>query len=370
MAYLLDLFTPATWKAFLESGAEVTGFRPRQRRLAQERVKQGDVFLCYLTRLSRWCGALRADSDMYEEAHPVFADPDPFTIRFRVKPIVILEPEFAIPIRDDEVWKTLSMTKGYNRDSSSWTGFFRSSLGKFDNIDGNYLLALLEEQSNRKVLKPLTERDKRHLDVPRVRTVAGSVEVEIPDDNSDDALAADGVPDASRKESLRMQAKVAQIGGEMGFRIWAPPNDTRRVQELVPSSMHDIFLKVLPLNYDEITLRTIEQIDVLWLKGRSIVRAFEIEHTTAIYSGILRMADLLALQPNMDIHLHIVAPEERRSRVLREIKRPVFSLLERGPLYEQCTYLSYESINKLKETPNLSHIRDTIINEYEEAAEL
>ena len=62
-----------------------------------------------------------------------------------------------------------------------------------------------------------------------------------------------------------------------------------------------VLLDVLPLNYDETTLRTIEQIDVLWLKRRSIVRAFEIEHTTAVYSGILRMADLLALQPNMDI---------------------------------------------------------------------
>ena len=41
-------------------------------------------------------------------------------------------------------------------------------------------------------------------------------------------------------------------------------------------------------------------------------RAFEVEHTTAIYSGLLRMADLLALQLNMQIRLHLVAPEERR----------------------------------------------------------
>jgi hypothetical protein len=60
-------------------------------------------------------------------------------------------------------------------------------------------------------------------------------------------------------------------------------------------------------------------------------RAFEVEHTTAIYSGLLRMADLLALQLNMDIRLHIVAPDEKRDKVLREIKRPVFSLLDRGP---------------------------------------
>ena len=73
----------------------------------------------------------------------------------------------------------------------------------------------------------------------------------------------------------------------------------------------DTLLDRLPLNYDETTLSTIEQIDVIWLKGHSIVRAFEVEHTTSIYSGLLRMADLLALQPNMNINLHIVAPDNR-----------------------------------------------------------
>lgn len=73
------------------------------------------------------------------------------------------------------------------------------------------------------------------------------------------------------------------------------------------------------------TIRTIEQIDVICLKRRAIVRAFEVEHTTAVYSGILRMADLLALQPNMDINLHIVAPGARREKVFQEIQRPVFS---------------------------------------------
>ena len=101
------------------------------------------------------------------------------------------------------------------------------------------------------------------------------------------------------------------------------------------------------MNYDDTTLKTIEQIDVLWLKGRAILRAFEVEHTTAVYSGILRMADLLALQPNMDIKLHIVAPETRKAKVFTEIQRPVFSLLDRAPLSECCTYLSYTSLEEL-----------------------
>lgn len=120
---------------------------------------------------------------------------------------------------------------------------------------------------------------------------------------------------------------------------------------------------------DETTLDTIERIDVLWLKGRSIVRAFEVEHTTAIYSGLLRMADLLSLQPNMDIKLHIVAPEARKAKVFDEIKRPVFSLLERRPLSKTCTFLSYDSVREIAQLPHLAHVSDTILEEYAEEPE-
>lgn len=125
------------------------------------------------------------------------------------------------------------------------------------------------------------------------------------------------------------------------------------------------------MNYDETTLQTIEEIDVLWLSesGRAIVRAFEVEHTTSIYSGILRMADLLALQPNMDINLHIVAPSSRRDKVFDEIRRPVFSLLERKPLSEICTYLSYESVRELSEIDYLQYLSDAVLDEYAKEAE-
>jgi len=81
------------------------------------------------------------------------------------------------------------------------------------------------------------------------------------------------------------------------------------------------------------------------------------------------MADLLALQPNMDIRLHIVAPEGKQDKVLREIKRPVFSQLAR-PLYEQCSFLSYDSIRDLGELKHLSYTSHMIIANYEEWAEV
>jgi hypothetical protein len=93
-----------------------------------------------------------------------------------------------------------------------------------------------------------------------------------------------------------------------------------------------------------------------------------VEHTTPVYSGILRMADLLALQPNMDIQLHVVAPESRREKVMSELRRPVFSLLDRGPLADSCTYLGYDAIRGLTELPHLGHMSASVLDDYAEAA--
>ena len=154
----------------------------------------------------------------------------------------------------------------------------------------------------------------------------------------------------------------------MGFQVWLPKADRAAVLAEWRSD-HQPVVDFLPLNYDETTLKTIENIDVLWLRGRAIVRAFEVEHTTSIYSGILRMADLLALQPNMDIRLHIVAPSERREKVKDEIRRPVFSLLEKAPLAESCTYLSYDAVRDLANEKHLPHLSDSVLNEYAEEVE-
>jgi len=94
-----------------------------------------------------------------------------------------------------------------------------------------------------------------------------------------------------------MQALLAMLGEKMGFTIWLPRNDRSAVlHEWKPND--GSLLDSLPLNYDEITLQTVERIDVLWLKARSIVRAFEVEHTTAVYSGIPEHAEGEGLQRN------------------------------------------------------------------------
>ncbi|MGQ0649697.1 MAG: hypothetical protein ACT4P7_19265 [Gemmatimonadaceae bacterium] len=212
---------------------------------------------------------------------------------------------------------------------------------------------------------PVEESEyRRHL-AHRVRRADKDVTVIVPEDTDADTEAS---PPADVRESVRIQALLAEIGSRMGMQIWLPRTDRAAVVGECRGD-HPPVLERLPLNYDDTTLRTIEQIDVLWLKGRAIKQAFDVEHTTSIYSGILRMADLLALQPSMDIRLHIVAPVERREKVFQELRRPVFSLLDRGPLSESCTYLSYDAVLELAAQPHLSHLSDTVLDEYEEQAD-
>lgn len=216
---------------------------------------------------------------------------------------------------------------------------------------------------------PLNEKEQKKLKTHTVNRIDKVVEVSIPDNNDETITTNEQLQTQEVRESIKMQALLAQIGACMGLSVWLPKADRSRVLTEWKEGT-ELLLNRLPLNYDEVTLSTIEQIDVIWLKGRSIVRAFEVEHTTSVYSGLLRMADLLALQPNMNINLHIVAPDIRQEKVFHEIRRPVFSLLEKGPLSESCSYISYTNLKELSKQKHLDRMTDAVVDDYAEYAEL
>lgn len=154
---------------------------------------------------------------------------------------------------------------------------------------------------------------------------------------------------AEATEHTEIQHLLLRLGSEMGFAVWVARNDRGRTYN--GGKLADLFKvkETLPLQFDEGTTRTIELIDVLWLRGNAIIAAFEVESTTSIYSGLLRMSDLLAMQPNLNIPLFIVAPDERRSKVIDEVNRPTFSRLI-PPLVEVCRYISFSALRtRLKE---------------------
>lgn len=362
MAYYTDLFTVETYTAFLASDRKVSGFRETQRTMAH-RLKPGDKMLAYITGLSRWGALLEIVSGPFEDHVPIFVQKsDPFIVRFRVNPSIVLSMEHAIPIKDPQVFDTLSFTRG-KRDQY-WLGPLRRSLHKLTDEDGRLLEGLLAKQMRSPVEYPIDPEQLDDAKTRRVKRGDGEIEVTVPLDPA----SVDGRESKSERESIRMQSELAKLGEAMGCKIWLPRSDRAAVlTHWTPQGSS--LLESLPLNYDEVTIKTIEQIDVLWLRGRAIQRAFEVEHSTAIYSGLLRMADLLALQPNMDIALHIVAPADRRDKVMAEIRRPVFSLLEHQPLSKSCSFISYEDLTTIMRLPHLNHTTDSVLDEYEERAD-
>ena len=328
----------------------------------------GDIFLCYLVGLGRWCGALKIEAAAFIDETPLFKDDvDPFIVRFHVTPVVILQPEFALPVREPTIWNTLSWTRDIPPGSVGWGANFQSSLRQMPDEDGDFLLQCLKEQAENPQLYELTMKDRRRLSrAVTVRTTMGELTVDIPDDEDEaEGLATEISHELIARESHQIQSLVAEIGSKLGFRIWIPKSDRERIKPLSTTDLASSMIDVLPMNYNDATIRTIEQIDVIWLRGRSIARAFEVEHTTAIYSGLLRMADLVALQPDIKIPLHIVAPEVRQEAVLEQIKRPVFSLLETGPLAARCSLITYGNIREIAEKTDLAHMKDSILAEYE-----
>jgi hypothetical protein len=181
------------------------------------------------------------------------------------------------------------------------------------------------------------ERKKGKLTVPTIVSVPES-ESETQPSGIIPMVTDEEITTKTVTQHTEIQYHLLKLGSEMGLNIWVARNDQSKTWSGETLGSIKGMVAELPTQFNEVTNRTIELIDVLWLRGNSIVAAFEIECTTAIYSGLLRMSDLLALQPNIDIRLYLVAPDERRDKVEQELLRPTFTLRER-PLQEICGFL-------------------------------
>jgi hypothetical protein len=82
----------------------------------------------------------------------------------------------------------------------------------------------------------------------------------------------------------------------------------------------------------------VSRIDVLWLDREQVVAAYEIEHTTDISTGLLRLYDLGALCPPTS-HLCVVAPRERLRKIQFELSRPAFN---RQDVRDRCGIITEE----------------------------
>lgn len=138
------------------------------------------------------------------------------------------------------------------------------------------------------------------------------------------SIVADREGDRTHTE---IQAWLRDLGRSLGYEVWIAANDQGRIHD--GAALGVGCSDYLPNSIEKTpSADSIRLIDVLWMdKDRTrVLAAFEVEHTTSIYSGIIRMLDLAL---SSDLHasdgLYLVAPDKREDEVRTQLRRPAFS---------------------------------------------
>lgn len=160
----------------------------------------------------------------------------------------------------------------------------------------------------------------------------------------DKTQIAQGETDRTHAE---IQAWLRDLGLALGYNAWIAANDRGRVHNGVPLGK-GCLEHLPPVITSSAGADSIRLIDVLWLAQEgTVVAAFEVEHSTSIYSGIVRMLDL-ALSSG-DLHaaagLFLVAPDAREQDVRAQLQRPAFSRVSDLDL----SYLPYGELERNRE---------------------
>src|SRR3984893_9550492 len=127
VSFLLDLFTWETWNEFLNCGGKISGFR-ESRWSTVQKVATGDLFLCYLTGISRFVGVLEVTGQAFLDTSPIWKT-DVYPARLPVKVLIQLKAETAVPVY--ALREQLSFFQP-DPDSAAWTGHFRGSPNRFN----------------------------------------------------------------------------------------------------------------------------------------------------------------------------------------------------------------------------------------------
>ncbi len=160
---------------------------------------------------------------------------------------------------------------------------------------------------------------------------------EVPPIVAEDVLPHD---ENEVSEHVKMQWKLINLGKKAGSEVWIPKNDQKRIVDAYGYSEfeHEFAAGI------DLQAKYVENIDVVWRQEFRIDAAFEIEHSTGIYSGLLRFSDLKIVAPNSVYPLYIVAPLSRRNRLKEQVKRPTFKKMD---FDQKVRYLSYEAVNEI-----------------------
>ena len=204
----------------------------------------------------------------------------------------------------------LSMREGLIRLNNQYRGKLSNDLGAIGGL-------MFDIGSGRYPAPPRTE-DQATLDAWR----ADLVKVREESAAAARSRQAEAEGDATHTE---IQGWLRDMGLALGFNVWVAANDRGRTYD--DGRLGDGCLETLS-EHLAAGMDSVRLIDVIWIEreqGR-VSAAFEVEHSTSIYSGIVRMLDLaLGVEFGSRSSLFLVAPDDRKQDVRQQLNRPAFS---------------------------------------------
>jgi hypothetical protein len=146
-------------------------------------------------------------------------------------------------------------------------------------------------------------------------------------------------PLADYREHLRIQLEIADWGIRQGYRVCVAKNDLSAVKGKLQKVLNE-----MPRFHNKDVIVLAERIDVAFFdKDRDILtHAFEIEHSTGVTSGLVRLNDIAETYPSESVKFYIVSSESNRDKFEREMVRPTFKQLRKC----NCEFREYQQIEE------------------------
>lgn len=142
------------------------------------------------------------------------------------------------------------------------------------------------------------------------------------------------VPNLSHNQ---IQSLVGAIGIHKGYNLWFPSKDKANIDQSIVSNSN--VLQTIP-TFNQDVNHIISEIDVIWFNENYPISFWEVEHSTPIYSGLLRFNDVLLSVAGVD-NFNIIAKRDRENKFGREINRPTF---KKNQLINKVSFIDYENI--------------------------
>jgi hypothetical protein len=137
----------------------------------------------------------------------------------------------------------------------------------------------------------------------------------------------------------QVQTLLAGIGHFKKFGVYVPESDAGRLDWTLTERF--ALRGSIPSGFDQVK-GILSEIDVVWVArgGETIEGLFEVEHSTTVYSGLLRFNDVLLTDPKVS-RFSIVSNEARRALFSRQLFRPTF---KKSGLAELTSFLEYSNV--------------------------